>query len=131
MLVNILSSSKQVLKMDDVKGLNVPTTSGQIGIYPGHAGLVSTLDIGELVVKTKDNGDKRIAVSGGFISVKNDKVEILCDDAVMGEEIVLAEIEKAEKKASEKMASKLPEKELIELEKQLKYEKFKRKLLEV
>ncbi len=129
MKVNILSSIKQILVSDKVSELSVPTKSGIIGILNNHQDLVTSLDIGELVVKEGESL-RKIAISGGFLSVKDNNVQILCDDAIMEEEIVLAEIAKAEENAKLKLSGKLPEKELIELEKQLRYEKFKRKLLE-
>lgn len=129
MKVNILSSVKQILESDKVSELSVPTKSGIIGILNNHQDLVTSLDIGELVVKEGESM-RKIAISGGFLSVKDNNVQILCDDAIMEEEIVLAEIAKAEENAKLKLSGKLPEKELIELEKQLRYEKFKRKLVE-
>ncbi len=129
MKVNILSSVKQILVSDKVSELSVPTKSGIIGILNNHQDLVTSLDIGELVVKEGELS-RKIAISGGFLSVKDNNVQILCDDAIMEEEIVLAEIAKAEENAKLKLSGKLPEKELIELEKQLRYEKFKRKLVE-
>ena len=129
MKVNILSSVKQILVSDKVSELMVPTKSGIIGILNNHQDLVTSLDIGELVVKEGELS-RKIAISGGFLSVKDNNVQILCDDAIMEEEILLAEIAKAEENAKLKLSGKLPEKELIELEKQLRYEKFKRKLVE-
>lgn len=129
MKVNIISSTKQILKSDEVSELLVPTKTGMIGILNNHQDLVTSLDIGELVVK-EGGVDRKIAISGGFLSVKDNSVQILCDDAIMEEEIVLAEIAKAEENAKLKLSGTLPEKELIELEKQLRYEKFKRKLVE-
>jgi F-type H+-transporting ATPase subunit epsilon len=129
MKVNILSSVKQILVSDKVSELSVPTKSGIIGILNNHQDLVTSLDIGELVVKEGESM-RKIAISGGFLSIKDNNVQILCDDAIMEEEIVLAEIAKAEENAKLKLSGKLPEKELIELEKQLRYEKFKRKLVE-
>lgn len=129
MKISILSSTKQLLNSDNVKGVIAPTKMGKIGIYPGHVAFVTALDIGELVVKS-DVEETKIAISGGFLTVNSDDIQILCDDAVMKEELVLSEIQKAEKDAEEKMASELPETELIQLEKQLRFEKFKRKLVE-
>lgn len=129
MKVNILSSVKQILVSDKVSELSVPTKRGIIGILNNHQDLVTSLDIGELIVK-EGEVSRKIAISGGFLSVKDNNVQILCDDAIMEEEIVLAEIAKAEENAKLKLSGKLPEKELIELEKQLRYEKFKRKLVE-
>ena len=129
MKINILSSTKQILKSDNVKHIIVPTKNGEIGIYPGHVPLIVALDIGQMRI-LNDNEEVNIAISGGFLTVRNDEIEILCDDAIMKEELVKAEIEKAEKDAEEKLASTLPETELIQLEKQLRFEKFKRKLIE-
>ena len=60
------------------------TTTGEIGVLPLHAPLVSTLATGEVRLKTGEGpGDwETFAVSGGYIQVHEDKVLILADEAL-------------------------------------------------
>ena len=59
----------------------LPSSNGEIGILPGHVAYVGVLGTGVLEL-TGSDGSKRIAVSGGFVSVSDEKVSILADDAV-------------------------------------------------
>lgn len=59
---------------------------GDIGIMAGHSPVVTTLKISSLRVKT-DGGDHTIAISGGFLEVKPDRVTVLAESAELPEEI--------------------------------------------
>lgn len=77
----------------EVDGVVIPTTTGQITVLPNHTELVSILQPGELVVK---DGDKHfpLAVSGGVLEVFNNTLYILADSAEHAHEIDLAAAEK-------------------------------------
>lgn len=60
--------------------------NGDIGILPGHAPFVSSLQITPVRVK-KDGNEELIAVSGGFLEVRPDKVTILTEAAELANEI--------------------------------------------
>ncbi len=75
---------------DDVDFVTVPTASGEAGIFPNHAPLISALKPGILTYSIKGAAN-RLAVRGGFVEVKSDKVAILADSAETAEEIDLIE----------------------------------------
>lgn len=54
------------------------TVEGDIGIMPGHAPLLGELSAYDVKVRTSA-GDQTFSVSGGFMTVKDDKVIILAD----------------------------------------------------
>ncbi|MBK8795815.1 MAG: hypothetical protein IPM07_05125 [Anaerolineales bacterium] len=56
------------------------------GRLAGHAPLLSTFDIGEIVLHKRDE-KQFIAVSGGVVEVRPDKVTILADAAEPGSNI--------------------------------------------
>ena len=72
------------------------TTEGEIGVLPGHEPMLGQLvDNGVVVIRPVD-GDKLVAaVQGGFLSISEDKVTILAEFAVWGDEIDVAEAEAA------------------------------------
>jgi F-type H+-transporting ATPase subunit epsilon len=74
----------------DVDSVTVPTVSGEAGILPNHAPLISALKPGLLTYSIKGS-PTRLAVRGGFIEVKADVVSILADSAEEAEEIDLNE----------------------------------------
>lgn len=64
----------------------LPSTTGQLGILPGHAPLISALDIGVLRVRSDKNWTS-IALMGGFAEVDSNEVTILVNAAERGDGI--------------------------------------------
>ncbi len=64
------------------------TTEGEIGILPGHAPLLGALEPGWLVrIQQADGVEQRVAVHGGFLSVRGDGVSVLAEMAESADEI--------------------------------------------
>ena len=56
----------------------LPSTTGQLGILPGHVSLLTALDTG--VLRVRDAGGwKAIALLGGFAEVESDEVTVLVE----------------------------------------------------
>lgn len=125
MNLKVVSSSKIVLIAENVISLYVPSSKGTIGVLPQHAKLITTLEIGEVKVKTPNSEDK-LVINGGIMQVMDDDILILADEASMSDELIKEEIEKAIEQAEKHIASEnIASEELIQLEKKLRYEKFK------
>jgi F-type H+-transporting ATPase subunit epsilon len=97
--LEIVTPEKRVLDAE-VDSVTVPTASGEAGILPQHAPLVSALKPGVLAYSIKGSTD-RIAVSSGFIEVNNDKVAVLVDTAETADEIHTANA-KSDRDAADK-----------------------------
>ncbi|MFI5735642.1 F0F1 ATP synthase subunit epsilon [Kribbella sp. NPDC051587] len=65
------------------------TTDGDVGILPGHAPLLGLLQGGTVQVRTVDGEFLVAAAPDGFISVANDRVSILAENAELGHDIDL------------------------------------------
>jgi F-type H+-transporting ATPase subunit epsilon len=65
----------------------LPSTTGQLGILPGHVSLLTALDFGVLRVR-EGNGWKAIALQGGFAEVDADEVTVLVNAAELGSSII-------------------------------------------
>jgi F-type H+-transporting ATPase subunit epsilon len=64
------------------------TVEGEIGILPRHAPLLAELSPGRVVrIQTEDHPELRVAVHGGFLSVRPDGVSILAEMAETADEI--------------------------------------------
>ena len=87
---------------DDVNMVIARATDGDIGILPGHAPLIAGLEIAPLRI-LKDDGEKRIAVCGGFIEVRPDKVTVLAGCAELPEEIDVKRAEAARERAEARL----------------------------
>ncbi len=99
---------------DDVDFVTVPTASGEAGILPNHAPLISALKPGILTYSVKGASTK-LAVRGGFVEVKADKVAVLADSAESAEDINVAEA-RSEREAAEKAFSAVSSGSLDETE---------------
>ena len=63
------------------------TTDGELGIMPHHAPVLSVLVEGVVVIRSDDSDAKVAAVDGGFLSVADNRVSILAEQAAMAEDI--------------------------------------------
>ena len=70
----------------------LPSTTGLLGVLPGHISMVTALDVGVLRVLT--NGQwSSIALMGGFAEVESDEVTVLVNGAELGSKIDAASAE--------------------------------------
>jgi len=95
-----ITTPEKAVYSDQIDEVVLPTPNGEIGILPNHIPLVSLLSAGEIRVKKGDDVTY-MAVSGGFIEVRPDKVIVLADTAERAEEIDEEKAEEARKKAQE------------------------------
>ncbi len=65
----------------DVTEILAPGSEGQLGILPKHAPLMTILAPGEVLVKREGEPDLSFAVSGGWMEVRPDHVNILARTA--------------------------------------------------
>jgi F-type H+-transporting ATPase subunit epsilon len=86
----------------EVESVVVPGIEGEIGILPGHVGLMTRIEPGELRVM-QAGAEIRLAVGGGFVEVLADKVSVLTDMALREDEIDLSAAEEAMRRAEEAM----------------------------
>lgn len=63
------------------------TLDGDLGVMPGHTPLLGTLADGVVTIREVDGGTTIAAVHGGFLSVENDVVSILAEEAELATEI--------------------------------------------
>ena len=97
--LEIVTPEKKVFD-EAVDSVTVPTASGEAGILPNHAPLISALKPGILSYTLKGTTE-RLAVSGGFVEVSSNNVSVLTDTAEMASEID-PEAARAERDAAEK-----------------------------
>ena len=90
---------------EDVDGVIAPGVEGQLGILPHHAPLMTTLRAGELRVK-KGREEFSLAISGGFLEVRPDRVIVLADAAERAGEIDVARAEEAKRRAQERLSDR-------------------------
>jgi len=114
----VVTPEKMVLS-SDIESLIVPGAQGYLGVLPGHAPLVTALDVG--VVSYKQGGKaKKIAVSGGFMEVIDNKAVVLASTAELGEKIDVARAEAARERAQKRLAEHAGDLDVLRAEMALK-----------
>ena len=89
---------------DTADEIILPSTTGLLGILPGHISMVTAIDFGVLRVLRNGNWDS-IALTGGFAEVESNEVTVLVNKAEMGNNIdsvkAEAELEQAQNQLSQ------------------------------
>jgi F-type H+-transporting ATPase subunit epsilon len=83
--LEIITPERKVYE-DDVDMVIAPGSEGYLGILPHHAPLLTGLGRGEFRVK-KGGIEETLAVFGGFMDVRGDRVVVLTDIADRSDEI--------------------------------------------
>lgn len=106
-LVEIVTPERKVYE-ETANMVSVKGTDGELGILPNHIPLVTTLRIAPVTIKRGGVVDV-VAVNGGFIEVRKDKVVILAESAELAKDIDVKRAEAAKKRAEERLAAKQDE----------------------
>ena len=76
--VEVVSPEKRVFS-GEATMVSARTLEGDIGILPEHISLLGVLVPGVVTVKGTDGTTSNFDMAGGFISVNNNRVSILCE----------------------------------------------------
>lgn len=117
--LEVVTPERKVVEVE-AEMVTVPTASGEAGILPNHAPLISALKPGVLSYTAK-GVTERLAIAGGFVEVSHDKVSVLAGSAV-GTGDIDAGSARADREAAEKAlaaASTQPVEETEALREQL------------
>ena len=87
---------------EDVEMVTLPGTEGDLGVYPRHVPVLTTLKPGELRV-LKGGKETSLAVGEGFIEITPTSVSVLTDMALESEKIDLTAAEEAVARAKAAM----------------------------
>jgi F-type H+-transporting ATPase subunit epsilon len=102
----IVSQDRLVFE-GDVDIVVVPGESGEMGILPNHAPLLTTLKYGILKVRYQGRED-RYTIAGGVMEVQPHIVTVLANAAENVEEIDIARAEQARKRIEDIMKEGIP-----------------------
>ena len=101
--LEVITPERKVYE-DDVDMVVAPATEGYVGILPHHVPLFTTLGPGEFKVK-KGGVEEVLAVFGGFMDVRSDRVVVLTDAAEPAEEIDASRAQQARERAQQVLAA--------------------------
>ena len=101
--LEVITPERKVYE-EDVDMVVAPATDGYVGILPHHTPLFTTLGPGEFKVK-RGGVEEILAVFGGFMDVRADRVVVLTDAAEHAEEIDAGRAEEARERAQQVLAA--------------------------
>ncbi len=100
---NIVSAEEEIFS-GRIESLSATGAAGELGIYPGHAPLLTELKPGPVQLQTDDGEERIIYVSGGFLEVQPTMVTVLADTATRAGDVDEAAALAAQQKAEEEIA---------------------------
>jgi F-type H+-transporting ATPase subunit epsilon len=112
--LNVVSPTGAVYS-DEVEFLVVPGEAGELGILPNHSPLMATLNIGVIRI-TKEGKVSKMALSGGFMEVGGNKVNISAESAEIADTIDIARAKAAKERAEQRLASKNADVDMVRAE---------------
>ena len=84
-----------------------PASMGEVGIYPNHAPMITTIKPGALRIKQPDLADETlIFISGGMLEIQPGLITVLADTAIRGNDLDEAKALEAKAAAEEAMKNK-------------------------
>ena len=87
---------------EDVEMVTLPGSEGELGVYPKHVPLLTTLVPGELRV-LRNGRETSMAIGEGFVEIRGDGISVLTDMALESEKIDISAAEAAVERAKAAM----------------------------
>jgi F-type H+-transporting ATPase subunit epsilon len=75
MHIDIITAD-QTLFSGEADAVTLPGSKGQFQVLNNHAALISSLDKGKVILKTKE-GKQSFEVNGGIVEILNNKIVVL------------------------------------------------------
>lgn len=114
MMLNLrVMAPNRIVWNSEVQEIILSTNSGQVGILPNHAPLLTALDMGVLKVHY-DGQWSTMALMGGFAMVDNNQVTILVNEAERASEIDPEEAQRTFQTTKENLTRAEGKKKIIE-----------------
>lgn len=113
--VDIVTAERLVYSEEGVERLIVPGVEGELGVLTLHAPLLTMIQPGVLRI-VKGSDEVEMAITGGFIEVRQNRVTILADAAERAEEIDTVRAEEARRRAQRLLEERASEEDLARAE---------------
>ncbi len=103
-LLEVATPDKGEVYAKDINMLITRSISGELGILPKHANLLTELIPHAMRIK-EGGGETQLFISGGFMEVTPEKITILADAAEAPDEIDIERAQAAYKRAEERITT--------------------------
>ena len=84
--VDIVSAEGEI-HSGDAAMVFAPASMGEVGIAPRHAPMLTTLKPGEVRVQDADGNEEAFYITGGMLEVQPNRVTVLADTALRGDQL--------------------------------------------
>jgi F-type H+-transporting ATPase subunit epsilon len=111
--VHIVTAEREVFAEEGVDEVVAPGSEGELTVLPSHAPLLTMIKPG-IMRLVKGGQDVDVAVTGGFLEVRGDRVTILADAAEKADEIDAVRAEEARRRAERAMQERASTEQFIE-----------------
>jgi F-type H+-transporting ATPase subunit epsilon len=104
--VDVVSAEEEIFS-GEAEFIVAPASAGEVGVYPHHAPMITTIKSGALRIKLPDTKEETlIFISGGMLEVQPGLVTVLADTAIRGHDLDEAKAIAAKEAAEEVMKNK-------------------------
>ena len=104
--IDVVSAEESIFS-GEAEFIAAPAQMGEVGIYPRHAPMITSIKQGALRIKLADkNEEQLIYISGGILEVQPGVVTVLADTAIRGHDLDEAQASAAKKAAEEAMKNR-------------------------
>jgi len=118
--VEVVTPEREVVVADDATFVLAHGIEGDVGILPSMAPMLIALGVGPMKIEREGADDEQILLDGGFLQVKDDRVIVLAEYAVLPEDAnsqqVAERIEELKRKIQSDMEDEHAKRELARQE---------------
>ncbi len=108
MRLDIVSAEKEIFS-EVIEAAFITADMGELGIYPGHTQLLTTLKPGNVRAFMQDKSEEVFFINGGMLEVQPFIVTVLADTAVRARDLDEQAALEAKARAERKLAEKTSE----------------------
>ncbi|MGB9711976.1 MAG: F0F1 ATP synthase subunit epsilon [Dissulfurimicrobium sp.] len=112
-LLEVVTPTRLVVS-EEVDLVTAPGADGVFGVMANHTALLSTLKVGEMHYNA-DNKTVRLAVSGGFCEISNNRMTVLAEAAEISTEIDVERALRAKERAERRLQEAQQQREKIDV----------------
>ncbi len=107
--IDVVSAEESIFS-GEAEFVVAPAVAGEVGIYPNHTPLITTVKPGALRIKQADIAEETlIFISGGMLEIQPGLITVLADTAIRGHDLDEAKAIAAKEAAEEAMKNRTSE----------------------
>lgn len=104
--VDVVSAESSIFE-GEAEFVALPGETGELGIYPQHTALITRIRPGAVRIKLSGQAEEEfVFVAGGILEVQPNRVTVLADTAIRGQDLDEAKAEAAKRAAEEALANR-------------------------